>query len=230
MTSQTNFDLHADTYDVELAQALSTTGEGKDYFAEKRALWLSHLLKQLGERPNFVLDFGCGIGSEVPLLRRILGAEKIIGVDVSHRSIELAKRRFESEHLQFATIDAFSPNGEADLAYCNGVFHHIAARERHSALNWISRSLRPAGLFAFWENNPWNPGTRYVMSNCAFDDDAITITPSEGSRLLATAGFSILRKDSLFFFPKALKWLRVFEPALRTIPLGGQYLVLCKKA
>ena len=35
------------------------------------------------------------------------------------------------------------------------------------------RALRPGGLFALWENNPWNPGTRW---SC--DGSSLTATPS----------------------------------------------------
>ena len=41
--------------------------------------------------------------------------------------------------------------------------------------------------------------------------------------------FEILRRDSLFYFPKQLKWLRSVEPYLSGLPLGGQYQVLCRK-
>ena len=64
-----------------------------------------------------------------------------------------------------------------NLAYCNGVFHHIPLVERSAAVACVNRALRAGGLFALWENNPWNPGTRYVMAHCDFDRDAITLTP-----------------------------------------------------
>ncbi len=41
------------------------------------------------------------------------------------------------------------------------------------------RALPPAGWNIFFlENNPWNPGTRYVMAHCAFDEDAEMILES----------------------------------------------------
>ena len=116
-----------------------------------------------------------------------------------------------------------------DAAYCNGVFHHIVPEQRLPNLRLIYESLRPGGMFAFWENNPWNPGTNYVMSKCAFDQDAIKISPLEASRLVGGVGFDILRIDYLFFFPHALRGLRVLEGALRKVPVGGQYQVLCRK-
>jgi len=123
----------------------------------------------------------------------------------------------------------YEPRAEADMAFSNGVFHHIQPPERRDALDYISRSLRPGGLFVFWENNPWNPGTRFVMSRIPFDRDAITISPPNARRLLRGAGFEILRTDHLFFFPRALRWLRPLERGLTAVPLGAQYLVLARK-
>ena len=90
----------------------------------------------------------------------------------------------------------------------------------------IRRALKPGGLFAFWENNPWNPGTRYVMSRIPFDRDAITLTPPEAWRLLQGCGFEILRTDFLFVFPRFLGWLRRLEPRMSSLPCGAQYMVL----
>ena len=90
-------------------------------------------------------------------------------------------------------------------------------------------SLRPGGLFALWENNPWNPGTRWVMSRIPFDRDAITIPPPEGRRMLTAAGFAIEETAYLFIFPRALKWFRPLERRLTRLPLGAQYLTLARK-
>jgi hypothetical protein len=87
----------------------------------------------------------------------------------------------------------------------------------------------PGGMFALWENNPWNPGTRYIMSRVPFDKDAITMTPPETRRLLRNAGFEIVRTDFLFLFPHLLRALRPLERVLAPLPLGGQYLVLARK-
>ncbi len=93
----------------------------------------------------------------------------------------------------------------------------------------VFASLRPGGYFAFWENNPWNPGTRWIMSRTPIDRDAITISPREARRLLQSTGFRVLSVDSLFYFPRSLGWFRPLEKALTRLPLGGQYLALCVK-
>ena len=98
-----------------------------------------------------------------------------------------------------------------DLAYCNGVFHHIPPAQRAEALALVNRALRVGGLFSFWENSPWSLATRYVMSRCAFDRDAIMLTPPEARSLLRNGGFEILRTDFRFIFPRALRALRKIE-------------------
>jgi SAM-dependent methyltransferase len=117
-----------------------------------------------------------------------------------------------------------------DLVYCNGVFHHIPLGERNSSLDYIRRCLRPGGIFALWENNPWNPGTRYVMSQCSFDQDAIAIPATEAKHLLQALGFQVISVHYLFFFPRFLKLFRSLEPLFSRLPFGAQYQILGKKA
>jgi len=221
------FDHYANDYDAALAQGLSATGEGKDYFSQGRVLWLAQCLRQLEEKPQSVMDFGCGTGSAAPHFIDLIGARSILGLDNSAKSIDLASRLFGSEKASF--LSEYQPNGDFDLVYCTGVFHHIPPEQRSRAVDYVYRSLRPKGLFAFWENNPWNPGTRYVMSRIPFDRDAITLSLPEAGRLLRSAGFEILRKDFLFIFPRVLKYFRIIEPLVSKLPLGGQYQILCRK-
>ena len=141
----------------------------------------------------------------------------------------MARTLHTAPGVSFASIAEYKPSATLDLVFCNGVFHHIPPAERLGALEYITRLLRPGGVFAFWENNPWNPGTRYVMSRIPFDRDAITLSVLEARHLLKASGFAILRTDFLFIFPRVLKPLRRLEPALCRLPLGAQYGILCRK-
>jgi SAM-dependent methyltransferase len=223
------FDEYADGYDAALTQGLSVSGEDKHYFARGRMAWLADCLRQLHEQPKSVLDFGCGTGSSAPLFIDLLGAASVIGLDTSQKSLDVAQRTCSLEHVQFLLFSQYQPNEQMDLAFCNGVFHHIPRNDRAAAVNFIYRALRPGGLFAFWENNPYNPGTRYVMSRIPFDRDAVTLTPAEARRLLRASGFAILRTDFLFIFPRVLRWFRGLESLVSRLPLGAQYQVLCRK-
>lgn len=229
MTDETNFDEYSEDYDSSLAESLSATGEDKDFFARGRIAWVAKCLNNLNAQPLAAMDFGCGIGTATPYLMELLKVESVLGIDASVKCLEVAERTWASEKVRFALLDQYQPRPEIDFAFTNGVFHHIPEAKRASAVNLVYRALRPGGLFAFWENNPWNPGTRYVMSRCEFDKDAITLTPSSARSLLKAGGFEVISTNFLFIFPRALRLLRGIEPLVSHLPLGGQYQVLCRK-
>jgi trans-aconitate methyltransferase len=223
------FDQHADVYDAELNQALTVSGETRDYFARQRVKWLARCIQRLSEKPTCAIDYGCGIGDTCVLLSQAFNLNSVLGLDVSCRSLEVAGQKHAFAHCSFLEFKNYVPPAVMDLVYCNGVFHHIPVAERDESVDYIRRCLRSGGLLAFWENNPWNPGTRYVMSKLVFDRDANTLTPPEAFRLLRRGGFEIVSLHYRFIFPRFLKWLRFLEPLASRLPLGAQYQILCRK-
>lgn len=223
------FDQYAGNYDEALARGLAVSGESKDYFAEHRVHLLNTILQSRGFVPRRVLDFGCGTGSAVPWLLSMGGVERVVGADVSDKSVQAAAQTINDPRTSFTSIDNLVEEEPFDLVFCNGVFHHIPVQERARALQLVRRSLRGQGLFAFWENNPWNPGTRYVMSRIPFDRDAVTISPVEADRLVAGHGFRKILRTHAFIFPASLRFLRWSERLLQSLPLGAQYMVLAAR-
>jgi SAM-dependent methyltransferase len=223
---QVSFDEYADDYDAALQRGIAVSGEGKDFFAEGRVRWLARCLEGLGFRASAVMDYGCGTGSATPYFFELLGAQSLLGLDLSRRSVELARANHGSGRTTFQQCQEFRPCGDIDLVFCNGVFHHIPPVDRPGVVRQIFDALRPGGLFALWENNPFNPGTRLVMSRIPFDRDAVLVWPWQARRLLREAGLRIVRTDYLFVFPRFLKALRPAEPFLCGLPLGAQYQVL----
>ena len=223
------FDQYVEGYDHALRLGISVSGESREFFARRRIECLARRLREQGEKPRLVIEYGCGTGFSVPLLRKILGAEFVIGLDVSNASLEVAREQQDRTRSLFITPDSYAPNEEADLVVSNGVFHHIEAGDRAAALDFVSRSLRPGGLFCLWENNPWNPGTRYVMSRIPFDRDASPLPAVEARRILRNGRLEVLRTDHLFLFPRFLRWLRPLERLASGLPLGAQYQVLSRK-
>jgi SAM-dependent methyltransferase len=223
------FDEFAESYEEALEKGLSVTGEGKEFFAQGRVNWLARCLGCLSFAPRYVLDFGCGIGTATPFLLGLPQVGRLTGIEVSSKSLVVARRLYGSQHVDFQLCEAYKPAGQVDLAFCNGVFHHIVPSDREGAIAFLCKALRPGGLLALWENNPWNPGTRYVMRRIPFDRDAVPLSAGETRHLLRAGGFEILRTDFLFIFPRPLRWLRCLEPALSRLPLGGQYQVLGRK-
>jgi SAM-dependent methyltransferase len=229
MKGHDDFDDFAGDYDGTLNKALSVSGESKDYFSRGRVAWLAQELRAHGLTPKSGVDFGCGTGSATPWLVEELGLETLLGVDISEKSIEVARARYGSERIRFATIDAHEPKADIDLAFCNGVFHHIPPSERAAAVDHVWRSLRPGGVWAFYDNNPFNPGTQWIIYRLPFERDSVTVSAFEAKRMLRAGRFDVLSSSHLFVFPRALRWFRPLEPRLARFPIGAQYLVLAQK-
>jgi len=223
------FDHYAAAYEEALSNALAPSGESREYFAEGRVAWLKRCLDEIRQPVNSLLDFGCGDGATTPLLLQALNAQSAVGVDVSAKSLEIAQRQHGGKRIHFESIGEFQASGQMDLAYCNGVFHHILPAQRAKALSLVHGALLGGGLFSLWENNPWSLATRYVMSRCAFDRDAIMLSPPEVRGFLKDGGFETLRTDFRFIFPRSLRSLRKMEDWIYRAPLGTQYQILCRK-
>lgn len=217
----------AEEYDAMLARGLRLSGEDKLYFRDGR---LGSLFASLpaGFRPRRILDFGCGTGDTSGALASLVADGEVVGVDTSERALALARRTHPE--ARFAPVAELPGLGPFDLCYVNGVFHHIEPTRRAEALAAVFAALRSGGYLALFENNAWNPGTRMVMRRIPFDRDAVMMSPRETGRLVAAAGFGPpIQTQSLFYFPRALAFLRFLEPALARLPLGAQFLVLAPK-
>jgi SAM-dependent methyltransferase len=223
------FDAFAASYDSDLDRGISVSGEDKDYFANGRVQLLSKRLKQIGNAPLKIMDFGCGTGSAIPFLRNQFPQALIVGAEVSEKSIQVAQKIHKQDNVDFILLENLRFDQSFDLVFCNGVFHHIPKHERAAAIETIRVALRTGGCFALWENNPWNPGTRIVMSRIPFDRDADPINPLESKKMLRFGKLQIARIDFAFYFPKLLRLFRCFEPLLLKIPLGAQYQIIATK-
>lgn len=227
-----SFDAYAGDYDQLCADALALSGEGKSYFASARLAFLRRWWEaRRRPEPRVIVDLGCGVGDVTSLLADVFPSTIIKGLDRSGRSIEVARSRFTRDRVSF--IHQLEPPvrgrlGDVDLVHVNGVVHHVPVEERPQFITSIRDLLVPGGVAAIFENNPWNPATRYVMSQLPFDRDAIPITAGDLSKLLAAAGLQSDTIKFLFYFPHALRALRPLEGLLGDVPMGGQYAVLCE--
>lgn len=226
------FDNYSTNYHQTLNETLSLTGENTTYFAQGRVRCTRNKINKLIPQVTIttILDFGCGTGDTIPILEQQFNPQRLIGIDASEGSLAMARSNYPSSTISFYNHESsIPPNSVCELAYCNGVFHHIAKEERDQSLKLIYNTLAPNGIFAFWENNPWNPGTRYLMKKCPFDSDAQPISVINGKHLLEKNGFKIVNTSFWFIFPNALRCLRFTERILSPLPIGAQYLLLAQK-
>ncbi|MBO0730398.1 MAG: methyltransferase domain-containing protein [Acidimicrobiaceae bacterium] len=219
------FDSFAGSYQEVLDKALAVAGVNSTDVARYRIQYLRQRLHLL---PRSILDFGCGVGVAIPFMLEAFPGSRIVGADVSADSVERARARHYSDRVRFCRTTELGEL-EFDLSYAQGVFHHIPPDERVAAAAAVFRALRPGGLFALIENNPWNPMTRYIVRNCPFDEGVRLIRPAGVRWMLRQAGFRVLACDYICFLPDLAAPLRPVERHLRNLPLGTQYLVLARR-
>lgn len=229
-TAEQVFNSCAGVYHQQLVRGLRVSGESPDYFAASRIAATARMAAMSNSTTERVLDFGCGVGTAAKFLLKAFPHAQIIGSDIAQKALDEAKHRHSDSRLAWVRdLSGVAPKS-VDLIYCNGVFHHIPPKKRDAIILRLANLLRPGGHFALWENNPWNPGTRWVMSRIEFDRHAICLSPVETWKRLVTGGLNIAAVEHHFFFPRCLAHLRRLERSLRLLPLGAQYVVLAVRA
>jgi trans-aconitate methyltransferase len=226
-SASTLFDEFVDDYEDACGRGLALSGESRDYFAQQRIAITRRLCEPL-TRPRTLLDFGCGLGHSTPYFAELFPDAVLVGVDTSTGAIHRAQQLYGSQRASFTTAVRDVPAASIELVYSNGTFHHIEPADREEVVQAIRATLKPGGLFALWENNPWNPGTQLVMRRIPFDRDAQKLSFRTAVRLVSTSAFRIRSVTSHFYFPSWLATLRKFERSLEPIPLGAQYCVLAE--
>ena len=115
-----------------------------------------------------VLDVGCGEGADSILLAK-LGA-RVTGVDISSRSIEIAKTRAgiskvgESVRFVQSPLETaqFSDNS-FDVVWCNAILHHVIP-ELDVVMDRLARWARPGALLLFTEPISYSRALRRIRS------------------------------------------------------------------
>src|SRR5579872_1509758 len=225
------FDRFADEYLETHAKNIAVSGESPEYFArykidEVRRVWTARRRPE----PRTVLDFGSGIGASIPHLHRNFPGARIIALDVSRRSLEIAEHRHPGL-AQFTLYEGAgppAPDASIDLAFSACVFHHIDADEHVGLLEGLRLALAPGGALVIFEHNPVNPVTQHIVATCPFDEHAVLIPAGVLRRRLLAAGFGRVEIAYTGFFPAALAGLRRLEPLMKALPVGAQYYAFAR--
>ena len=85
--------------------------------------------------------------------------------------------------------------------------------------------MRPGGLVAIFEHNPFNPLTRLAVNRCEFDEDAVLVRPRTAIRLLRDTALRPVDHRYVILLPSDRPAALAFERALRRVPLAAQYYV-----
>ena len=146
-------------------------GHATGYQTAKRQPWRTYLeqpsaLALLGDLSGrSVLDLGCGEGHYTRLLRQ-LGADQVLGVDLSSDMVELARAQEKSHPLgiDYRVCDAAELKLQTtfDLVFAGYLFNHARNREELRAqFSTICDLLRPGGRLVALNNNPDDPPSNF---------------------------------------------------------------------
>lgn len=228
---EAEFDRFSDEYRSLHAANIAISGESPEYFAEYKVKDLATEYRarrgSAGPAPR-VLDFGAGVGTSVPFLRKYLPRGRITCLDVSAKSLAVGQSRFpdEASFIHFHGTSLPFPESSFDIAFAACVFHHIGSAEHVGLLREFYRVLAPGGIAVVFEHNPYNPLTVRAVNTCPFDVNARLIPAAAMRARIAAAGFRDARIRYRIFFPRFLRALRPCEPWITWLPLGAQYYAL----
>jgi cyclopropane fatty-acyl-phospholipid synthase-like methyltransferase len=151
--------------------------------------WLDDLLARLEEGSD-VLDLGCGRG--VPFTQKIARHHRVVGVDISAKQIELARRLVPDAEFVHADATRFQRAPESlDAVVSLFMLGHVPRDEQGDLLQRIAGWLRPSGFLLTTmaisgteDVDPdWLGAPMYFASH----------RPAENRALVRAAGLEILR-------------------------------------
>src|SRR5919197_200798 len=183
------FDAFAPDYDAGMGDRLKRLlGGSAEVFFEHKADWLLRNLAPTGR----LLDFGCGTGEFLRALRRSRAPLELVGCDVSAGMLATARRRWDAGPLPALHAVAAGrlpfADAEFDVVTVMCVFHHVPPAERPGIVRELLRVLRPGGVVAVFEHNPWNPITRWIVRRAFIDANVELLSAPQCARLLSQAG------------------------------------------
>ena len=146
-----------------------------------------------------VLDFGCGTGTLLLLLKRACPAAEVTGIDVDPSVLALARRKIARAGLDIAvqegffTADTFPP-AHFDRIVTSLVLHHLTGDEKRAVLRAMHAALRPGGELHIVDFGPPHTTLMRVLGHltghAAGGERAADNLAGRLPALLAEAGFA----------------------------------------
>ena len=105
-----------------------------------------------------VLEIGCGIGTFTSLLMPYIKKGSILAMDISEKSIDLAKETYQSNNIEFIAADATNYNFEGktfDVIILPDVLEHIPMEYHNDLFKKLESVLKENGFIFIHIPNPY---------------------------------------------------------------------------
>jgi len=109
------------------------------------------LLEQAALRPDqHILEIGCGTGTLLVQIKRLLPNAEVIGIDPDPKALARARRKAARAPASIQLDIGFAgrlpyPDAVFDRVFSSFMFHHLPANEKEKMLSEAWRVLRPGG-------------------------------------------------------------------------------------
>jgi SAM-dependent methyltransferase len=166
------------------------------YHCVQRALFRTYVPEGLS-----VLEMGCATGD---LLASLL-PERGVGIDLSPRMVEKARRKYPD--LEFVEADAvfFDARERFDCILINNLLEYI--EDIQSLLRNCRQLLKPRGRVLISTLNPlWTPVLRFGERRrlCTPDTQRNFVTGQDATNLLELTGFEVVKSTWRTLLPKKI--------------------------
>lgn len=183
-----------------------------------RSFQLMSLVNLMTARKNHfgkVLELGCGAGASAEYMKGLF--DHYLGVDYSQNLIDLAKKKYASERIQFEcmNIKHLAAETRFDMILGVGVLHHVD--DCHEVLTALKRFTKPDTLIGFIEPQRGNPlvqlmrGIRKITDK-GYSEDQRFFSKSEVVEIFQTAGFTV----------ETIRYQGYFSPPLAQVIINPQ--------
>lgn len=127
----------------------TTTGWSDEWYKEKKQSMILEKFyscySQMGVNHPRVLDLGCGAGYDAKIMSKL--GSRVVGVDLSAKSVEIAKKEVTGAKFFVGDIrDSLDKLGKFDGIYCLATIMHVDVQFMKKTFQNMARALKKGGL------------------------------------------------------------------------------------
>lgn len=177
-----------------------------------------------------ILDYGFGQGSLERLIYKQNKHARLVGIDISSKSVMKAKKKFKEWNFLVGKIDKMKKYRDFfDYIVCSEVLEHISPSDTFGILKQFYRSLKPGGKLLM--SVPMNEGLAALIEKGENPNSHTRVyTPEIIKAELRVTGFEYIQSEFLYAFHKyyALKKF-ITKLLLYSVIKPNVMIILAKK-